>query len=111
MRAPRFPLHLQVRYRQADDDASWRPGVTENISHSGALVRVEDPLQVDTPVEVRLVLPTALAKGERAEGACRGRVVRTVPPEGHDDRPGIAVAIETYDFLPAAVDFSPSMTA
>jgi PilZ domain-containing protein len=110
MRAPRFPLHLKVRYRRAADDAAWNTGVTENISHSGALVRVTDPLQVDTPVEVRLVLPASPRAGEHAEVSCRGRVVRTVAAEGRDDGPAFAVAIDAYDFLPAAVDFSPSLT-
>jgi hypothetical protein len=107
MRAPRFPLHLHVRYRCVDT-GRWHLGVTENISHSGALVRVEDPLQVDTPVEVRLVLAPETA-GESAQVACRGRVVRTVPPDDTELRPGFAVSIETYDFLPGVGESSSEM--
>src|SRR5438093_1219765 len=48
MRATRFPLRLPVRYRPLGKP-EWRQGQTENISHSGALFRVEAPLPVDTP--------------------------------------------------------------
>ena len=104
MRAPRFPLHLHVRYRCVDT-GRWHIGVTENISHSGALVRVDDTLQVDTPVEVRLVLASDPV-GESAQVACRGRVVRTVPPDNNELRPGFAVSIDTYDFLPGVGETS-----
>src|SRR5688572_26202510 len=100
MRAPRFPLGLQVRYRRVDQ-SEWRVGNTENISHSGALVRVTTPVQLDpeAELEVRLVLPAAVT-GHRTEIACRGRVVRTVSPTDVWPWPGFAMAIERYDFLP-----------
>jgi PilZ domain-containing protein len=100
MRANRFPLGLQVRYRRVDQ-SEWSVGNTENISHSGALVRVASAVQLDpeAELEVRLVLPAAAA-GERAEIACRGRVVRTVSPTDVWPWPGFAVAIERYDFVP-----------
>jgi PilZ domain-containing protein len=109
MRAARFPLHLRVRYRRADDGV-WLAGVTENISHSGALIHGEDLLQVDTAVEVRVALPLAPTNQKPAVVACRGRVVRTVAPDNADTRPGLAVSIDAYDFLPPAVDSSPFVT-
>src|SRR5438132_600449 len=100
MRATRFPLGLQVRYRRMDQ-SEWRVGNTENISHSGALVRVASSgsLDPEAELEVRFVLPAA-PTGERAEIACRGRVVRTVSPTDAWPWPGFALAIERYDFLP-----------
>jgi hypothetical protein len=100
MRAIRFPLGLKVRYRRLDQ-SEWSVGNTENISHSGALVRVASAIQLDpqAELEVRLVLPPAAA-GERAEIACRGRVVRTVSPTDAWPWPGFALAIERYDFVP-----------
>src|SRR5687767_4870457 len=97
MRAPRFPLGLPVHYRPVHEPA-WRYGRTENISHSGALVLVELEMPVDTAVEVRLVLPGATA-GEHAEVVCRGRVVRAIAPTPDHPRPGVAFAIQQYDFL------------
>jgi hypothetical protein len=55
----------------------WHQGNTENISHSGALVRVESPPQIATEVEVRLVLPGV----------------------GTGEHPEVVFAIERYDFL------------
>lgn len=100
MRANRFPLGLPVRYRRANQ-SEWSVGNTENISRSGALVRVAAAVQLDpqAELEVRLVLPPAAA-GERAEIACRGRVVRTVSPTDVWSWPGFAMAIERYDFVP-----------
>jgi hypothetical protein len=100
MRAIRFPLGLHVRYRRMDQ-SEWSVGNTENISHSGALIRVVSAVQLDpqAELEVRLVLPAA-ATGERAEIACRGRVIRRVSPTDVWPWPGFAVAIERYAFLP-----------
>jgi hypothetical protein len=108
MRATRFPLRLPVRYRPLGKP-EWQRGQTENISHSGALFRVEDPLPVDTRVEFRLVLSTT-ARGDaphrdvdtqpQPEVFGLGRVVRTVAPTDGSPRSGFAVAIEQYQFLP-----------
>ena len=106
MRATRFPLCLPVRYRPLGKP-EWQQGQTENISHTGALFRVEAPLPVDTPVEFRLVLSTARgdlpqspAGKQQPEVSGRGRVVRTVAPTHAFPRSGFAVAIEQYEFLP-----------
>jgi hypothetical protein len=73
-------------------------GNAENISYSGALVRVDMVMPVNTLVEVRLVLPGAGA-GEHPEVACRGRVVRTIAATADHQRPAVAFAIDRYDFL------------
>ena len=96
MRAPRFPLHLAVRYR-AVGNAEWRHAKTENISSSGVLLEGPYTLLPDTPVEFMLAL--APTSGPRTEISCRGRVVRTVDPMNRK-KPGFAVAIEQYDFIP-----------
>jgi PilZ domain-containing protein len=103
VRAPRFPLHLAVRYRQVGA-GDWCVGRTENISRSGVLVRTDEPVDVDVPIELRLEMPIIPAHQEPAEIWCRGRVVRTVAAV---DRPSTAyaVAIEEYDFLPPSAEF------
>ena len=108
MRATRFPLRLPVRYRPLGKP-EWQQGQTENISHSGALFRVEALLPVDTRVEFRLVLSTT-ARGDMPQSPVErqqhpevfglGRVVRTVAPTDAYPRSGFAVAIEQYEFLP-----------
>ena len=97
-------MQLAVRYRRVDDD-EWRRGETENISHTGVLMRVEDAIEIDTVVELRLRLAREIRGSEAAEVCCRGRVVRTVPPSGPSAWPGSAIAIQEYDFLPPQVGF------
>ena len=102
MRAVRFRLCLPLNYRPVGDP-EWREGKSENISHSGVLFRGEDAPQIDTPVELRLMLltPTAPPESGYPEVCCRGRVVRTIAAA--DDRPAIAVTIEHYEFERAFV--------
>ena len=99
MRAPRFPLHLSVRYRRVGD-RQWRRGETENISRSGVLIRGEDPLEIDETVELMVALAVRNAAATSAEVQCCGRVVRTVSPASGQSLPGSAVLIENYNFLP-----------
>jgi len=73
MRARRFPLTLPIRCRRAGD-AGWLEGVTINISKSGVLFRVSEPLDVDTRVEMSIVLGESPARA--AELRCDGHIVR-----------------------------------
>jgi hypothetical protein len=101
MRAPRFPLHMAVRFRRLGDPG-WRKGQTENISRSGILIRSKDALPVQADVELRLALPPEKGGGvSPPEVFCRGRVVRTVSPSRAQLAPAAAVVIENYDFMPA----------
>jgi hypothetical protein len=100
MRAPRFPLHLSVRYRRVGD-RQWRRGQTENISRSGVLIRGEDPLEIDATVELMVALAVRSAAATTGEVQCSGRVVRTISPASGHTLPGSAVLIENYNFLPS----------
>jgi hypothetical protein len=103
MRAPRFPLHLPVRYRRMGD-VEWRRGETENISRSGVLIRSHDPVEVDATVELLVALDARNAGSDRAEVLCSGRVVRTVSPSHDYSCPGSAIAIDEFNFLPPDAD-------
>jgi len=109
VRARRFPLALLVRYKRVDLP-EWCVGNTENISHSGALVRVACTVQFerDDELDIRLILPDA-APGEPVEIACRGRVVRLVAPTPLWPSPGLAVKINRHRFIPPGpISRSPS---
>ena len=93
-----------MRYRKVGD-CDWHVGRTENISRSGVLVRTEDAVDVNGPVELRLEMPIIPAHEEPAEIWCRGRVVRTVSSANNSPSAGYAVAIEEYDFLPPSAEF------
>ena len=96
MRAPRFPLHLPVRYRPLGHP-EWRQATTTNISASGVLVHNAEPLQVSTQIEFSLVLHGSEPAG-LGQVAGRGRVVRVIAPEERSE-PGFAVAIDDYNFF------------
>jgi hypothetical protein len=97
MRAPRFPLRLEVRYRRASD-AEWHRGTSQDISRSGILVHSRAFVELDAPVEIRIRLPAVTPNRDGAEIRCRGRVVRTVARRTAYSTLGFAVAIEDYDF-------------
>jgi hypothetical protein len=77
-RARRFPIRAAVRYRAGD--GTWRQGTSENISRNGLLLHAEDAINPDTPLEVVVDLPPAVAGGPAATMVCRGRVSRTLDP-------------------------------
>ena len=98
-RAPRYPLRITLRYRQAGDP-QWREGRTENISRSGVLFRTDHLMPLQTPIEMLLALPAEVVGGEDAATViCRGRVVRTEPAMDESDadaRPAVAATIAGY---------------
>jgi PilZ domain-containing protein len=94
-RARRFDLHLSLRYRSVGAK-SWREGRIENISRSGVLFWTERLLHVDTPLEMRFVLPLGRTSSRIV---CRGRIVRAVRPRGGEAPRGLAATISNYRFV------------
>jgi hypothetical protein len=94
-RARRFALHLSLRYRSIGA-VQWHDGRIENISRSGVLFWTDHPLESDTPLELSFVLPLS---DNPPEVICRGRIVRTVPPQGHRASSGLAATISIYRFV------------
>ena len=96
MRASRYPVHLVVLHR-ADGHAEWRQTTTVNISSSGVLFVVDDPLPVGSSLEFRLVLPPNTLAAHHGEIYGHGRVARVVEWPAAS-RCGCAIAIEQYEF-------------
>ena len=90
MRAQRFPLTLPIRCRRAGEEG-WLEGVTINISRSGVLFRTIKPLDVDTKVEMSIVLGESRARS--GELRCDGRIVRIEP----GDSTSMAAAFSRYN--------------
>ena len=93
-RAPRLRLDLQLRYRPVGG-RRWYAGQVENISRSGVLFRGTALVDVNTPVEIALLLPVL---PPASAIVCRGRIVRTILPGGPRRRPGLAATISRYRF-------------
>ena len=70
--------------------------MTENISRSGVLFRADQLFERETPLEMRFTLPVEINGQPAAVVACRGYVVRTVPPSVLDAVPSLAATISRY---------------
>jgi PAS domain S-box-containing protein len=96
-RAPRFQLHLPLKYRRLDEE-KWHDGETRNISRSGLLFQAEASLQPNVQLEINLVLPAEIAGLSPTEVVCRGQIVRTVKSAGEQMPPALAAKILQYHF-------------
>ncbi|MGA2643118.1 MAG: ATP-binding protein [Candidatus Sulfotelmatobacter sp.] len=96
-RAPRFQLHLPLKYRRLDEE-KWHDGETRNISRSGLLFQAEDFLQPNIQLEINLVLPAEIAGLSPTEVVCRGEIVRTVKSAAEQLPPALAAKILQYHF-------------
>ena len=99
-RAQRFEIRVLMRYRPSGA-TDWREGRTENISRSGVLFRTDQPISIRTRLEFLMALPEEFGGGA-APVICRGRVVRTEPPNLDDPRPGVAATIAGYHLVPSS---------
>jgi PAS domain S-box-containing protein len=96
-RAPRFQLHLPLKYRRLDEE-KWHHGETRDISRSGLLFQAEDALQPSIQLEINLVLPSEIAGLSPTEVICRGEIVRTVESAASEMPPALAAKILQYHF-------------
>ncbi len=97
-RAPRFPVHMPLRYRCVGED-SWYEGWTENISRSGVLFRADKLLSPKTRVEMSLSLPASMTGGASAKVLCLGQIVRVRESTTGEVLPALAATIQDYQFL------------
>jgi hypothetical protein len=81
---------------RSSGDPHWHEGRTENISRSGVLFRSTQLMPSRTPIEMLLALPAEVGGGESATVICRGRVVRSEPPNDDDTEPAMAATIAGY---------------
>src|SRR5690349_9536911 len=98
-RAERYVIPLAVLYR-CPGVLDWQPGLTENISRSAVLFRVERRLEPNTPLEMMLDLPTIVASSASGRALRRGRVVRAVAPSLLENRPAVAAAFVDFQHTP-----------
>jgi hypothetical protein len=98
VRAPRFTIEIPLYFRQRGESA-WRQGMTDNISRSGVLFRTSEALDSAAPIEMHFALPLQASGHAGAVVACRGLIVRVVPPSSPDALPGFAATISRYRFV------------
>ena len=89
-RQPRVDAEIQVNFRKVNE-FSWNIGKTSNISRTGALVRSVQRLGPKAAVEMEFVAPSLFGDKAGQLVACRGKVVRMMPPPPNDRRASMGV--------------------
>jgi PilZ domain len=92
----RLPLNLPIVVRNLDGGSGELRGVTRDVSSRGAFVYLRSDANEGAHIEFLMTLPTEVTLAEPIRVLCSGRVVRV---EQSAPRPGIAVAIENYNFV------------
>jgi hypothetical protein len=93
----RFALKLPVKLKNRVIDTELT-GQTRDVSSRGAFVQINSSFAEGAAVEFMMTLPAEITLAEPIRVLCHGRVLRV---EDRSADPGIAVAIEKYDFLGA----------
>lgn len=91
--ATRYPLHLRTVLLC---DGRQSEAITEDLSASGALLKVREPLRVGREIDFLLEIPAGVLEfSVTAAVHCRGRVVRSYWCNG---RAFAAAVIDDYRF-------------
>jgi hypothetical protein len=96
-RERRFKLEVPVLYR-LEGSSNWLNGRTVNISRSGLLVRVGEPIEPRVKLEFIVDMPEEVVGYHERRVLCRGTAARTVSAAA----PGellVAFAIAEYELL------------
>ncbi|MGH9816352.1 MAG: PilZ domain-containing protein [Candidatus Acidiferrales bacterium] len=96
--ARRFRMKLPISLTWTSGKARGEVrGETSEVSSRGVHFFADSDMPSGTPVEFQMTLPHEVTMAGPVRVRCLGRVVRTEPRE--ENRVGVAVAIERYEFL------------
>ena len=95
--AQRFELHVPLAVRF---EGQAVPGFTQDLSAHGIFFYTEANLPEGVVVELTFTMPSEITLGESMPVRCLGRVLRVAVPQG-GQRHGIAVRLDSYEYLPA----------
>src|SRR5260370_15830664 len=100
--AQRFEMHLPLAVHFDDRTVL---GFTQDLSGRGIFFYADAVLTEGAVVELTFTMPSEITLGESMPVRCRGRGVRaSAPHAGHfqtGQRNGIAVQLDSYQYLPA----------
>jgi PilZ domain-containing protein len=97
-RQPRAAVEIPVNFRRVSEYA-WNIGKTSNMSKSGVLLRSVQPLGPSTTVELEFVAPPLFGDDAGQLVACRGKIVRILPPPPNDRRASMAVHFSRFEVV------------
>jgi hypothetical protein len=93
----RFEVHLPILIRSENRTIS---GFSQDISSRGVFLYAETTLVEGDAVELTFTMPSEITLGESMRVRCQGRVLRSgVSMAGQ--RNGVAVHLDSYEYLPA----------
>lgn len=95
-RAPRFAIHVPVLVRTVGETA-WHQFQTENISRTGVLFHTDSVMDLNTPVEMGLVLMADGDPRPAPQVICVGDIVRAASPG--ESSPAVAARFRDYRFV------------
>ncbi len=100
--AQRFevPLPLSVLF-----DGRTVPGFTQDLSGRGVFFYAEAALPRGAVVELTFTMPSEITLTENMPVRCRGRVLRALAAQA-GQRSGIAVQLDSYEYLPSGEPIS-----
>ena len=105
--AQRFEMHLPLAVHF---DERTVPGFTQDLSGRGIFFYADAVLAEGAVVELTFTMPSEITLGESMPVRCRGRVLRASAQQAGDSkashfqasqRNGIAVQLDSYQYLPA----------
>ena len=95
--AQRFEVHLPLAVHF---EGRTVPGFTQNLSGRGIFFYAETALPQGAVVELTFTMPSEITLGESMPVRCRGRVLRASATSA-GQRTGIAVQLDSYQYLPS----------
>jgi hypothetical protein len=105
--AQRFGFQISVGIRLPGADRAGH-GFTQDLSGRGAFLYTDLPAKEGDAVELTLLMPGEITLTENMRVRCRGKVTRVLPVE---QKCGLAVHLEGYEFLPEAESASQTSAA
>jgi len=81
-------------------DGRTAPGFTQDLSGRGIFFYAEAALPEGAVVELTFTMPSEITLGENMPVRCRGRVLRALASQA-GQRSGIAVQLDSYEYLPS----------
>ena len=94
--AQRFEVHLPV---SVHFNGQTVPGFTQNLSARGIFLYTEADLPQGAAVELTFMMPSEITLGQSMPVRGCGRVLRSLETKG-SRRNGIAVQLQSYEYLP-----------
>lgn len=94
----RFALKLPVAVKYFNGGVHEIAAETKNVSARGVFFDLDMILKEGATIEFTLTLPPEITLTDSIRVRCKGKVVRVDHPQ-HNEKVGIAAAIDQYDFV------------